>query len=251
MDLRLVKSTMSAAAGWIIIIALTIVATPPAHAAASGFQRMVLAPGCYVLAPGKDDDIVAYCLDQTLPAPASGSILSNAPASYGNAVVKVDGKSPMTLQDALARHLLQIEGLGDHLRVRIRSLAPNELEICINAPTIVMGNGQYYTGDLAQMYDQIVRVIGPPGGDVGKDAANDEAAELESRVKLQQKLWNAVRQYDENAAKAADQEIYDELSRRIFFDMPDHPDAAGAPRAAPNRSKCVGQSDSVEVCIDR
>ncbi len=50
---------------------------------------MVLAPGCYVLSPGKDDDVIAYCLDQTLPAPASGAILSDAPASFGDTVVRL------------------------------------------------------------------------------------------------------------------------------------------------------------------
>lgn len=208
---------------------------------------MVLAPGCYALSPGKDDDVVAYCLDQTLPAPASGAILSDAPASFGDTVVKVDGGPSIPLQVALARRLIQIEGLGDHLRVRIKNLSQNELEICIKTPTVVMGNGEYYTGDLAKMYDQIVRIVRPPGG----AARDDEGADLEMRAKLQQKLWNAVKQFDETAAKAADQEIYDELSRRIFFDNPSLLDSAGLPRSAPNRSRCVGQSDSVEVCIDK
>lgn len=207
----------------------------------------MLGPGCYALSPGKDDDVVAYCLDQTLPAPASGAILSDAPASFGDTVVKVDGGPSIPLQVALARRLIQIEGLGDHLRVRIKNLSQNELEICIKTPTVVMGNGEYYTGDLAKMYDQIVRIVRPPGGAV----RDDEGADLEMRAKLQQKLWNAVKQFDETAAKAADQEIYDELSRRIFFDNPSLLDSAGLPRSAPNRSRCVGQSDSVEVCIDK
>lgn len=203
------------------------------------------------MSPGKDDDVIAYCLDQTLPAPASGSILSDAPASFGDTVVKVDGGPSIPLQVALARHVIQIEGLGDHLRVRIKNLSQNELEICIKAPTVVMGNGEYYTGDLAKMYDQIVRIVRPPGGVAGGAVRDDEGADLETRARLQQKLWNAVKQFDETAAKAADQEIYDELSRRIFFDNPYLLDSAGPPRSAPNRSRCVGQSDSVEVCIDK
>ncbi len=212
---------------------------------------MVLAPGCYALSPGIDDDVIAYCLDQTLPAPASGAMLSDAPASFGDTVVKVDGGPSIPLQAALERHLIQIGGLGDHLRVRIKYLSQNGLEICIKTPTVVMGNGEYYTGDLAKMYDQIVPIVRPPGGLAGGAVRDDARADLETRSKLQQKLWNAVKQFDETAAKAADQEIYDELSRRIFFDNPVLLDSAGLPRSAPNRSRCVGQSDSVEVCIDK
>jgi hypothetical protein len=201
---------------------------------------MVMAPGCYTLAPGDYDDVSAFCLDQSRAPPASGAILGNAPPTLGAAVLKVEGRSPITLQSALAQNMIQLEGLGDDLHVRIRNLTNTRLEICIDAPTVVMENGDSYTGDLAKVYGQIVRILKPSAGDTGQSGKSDSASERDARAKTQAKLWTAVNAADEAEAK--------EKGRTM---LPGPFDTSGESAPAwyfPNKSKCTGGTSSVEVC---
>jgi hypothetical protein len=233
-----------AAIGASVVVLMTTLAAPGGRAAmagsTAGSQRMVMAPGCHVLAPGKYDDVSAFCLDQSRAPPASGAILANAPPTLGAAVLKVEGGPPIALQSALARHMIQFEGLGDDLHVRIRNLTDKRLEICIDAPTVVTENGDSYTGDLTKAYGQIVRILEPSAGDAGRGGESKSAAERDARAKTQEQLWSAV--------NAADQAEAKEPGRTV---LPGPLDSSGESAPAwyfPNKSKCTGGTTSVEVC---
>ncbi len=231
--------------GLVLAGMLTLAAAAPAPAAAAGFQRMVIAPGCYALAPGKSLEVPAYCLDQSMAPPASGAILANAPQSFGATLVKTAAGGGLTLQAALEQHLLQVEGAGSDARVSLRNLTESPLEICVTTPTVIMANGNYAIGDLPKLYEQIVGILAPAGPAAKEVAPNAEEKQLDEHARRQQALWDAV-----NAAnnRNAEEEAYRALSHRILFGTVDEPGAAGASGSAPGRSKCSGQSNSVEIC---
>ena len=229
---------------WLAVVALATLAAVPGWASMAGStigsQRMIVAPGCYVLSPGKYDDVSAFCLDQSRSAPVSGAVLSNAPPALGEAVVKSNDGTRMTLQSALAQNMIQLEGIGDDLHVRIRNLTDTQLEICINAPTVVMESGDSYTGDLTKIYAQIVAIFQPAAGKTAGTAEAGAASERDARAKKQEKLWNAVNAVDEAEAK--------EMNRAMSPDPFDARDSSAPTWYFPRKSKCTGQTGSVEVC---
>jgi len=228
---------------WLAVIVLTTAVSQGLAAMAGstiGSQRMVMAPGCYVLRPGKYDDVSAFCLDQSRSAPSSGAVLSNAPPGLGDAVIKAKDGSRVTLQSALAQNMIQLEGLGDDLHVRIRNLTGMQLEICINAPTVVMESGNSYSGDLAKIYGQILEILLPAAGKTASTADAGTPSERDTRTKTQAKLWSAVNAADEAEAK--------ELDRAMSPSPFDARDSAVPTWYFPRKSKCTGQTSSVEVC---
>ncbi len=223
----------------IALIVLTLLAAATGRAEAAASQRMVIPPGCYSLSPGDHYDVPAYCLDQTFSPPPSGADLSYAPASFGDAAVLVQGGVPLTLQAALQQHLVAVEGLGDHRRVRLRNLGAEKIQICIRAPTVVMGNGDYYTGDLPRVYDDIAKMLAPaPAGATASSPT--EEMDREAHDKLQRRLWAAV-----NSAKAKSEEDRREPDAvRATYPKP----AERLPAVAPDPSKCADQTSGVAVC---
>jgi hypothetical protein len=206
-----------------VVLAGTAAAEPPP------FQRMVIAPGCYVLAPGKSFDVDAYCLDEARQAPASGALLAKAPDALGDTVVKLGDGSVVGLKAALARYAVQIEGLGDFSRVRIKNLTGDRLEICINSPTVVMADDGTTTGDLSRIYDRIRRIL---AAQPATRQSDQDAHDAKQRA-----LWQ------EAAEEAAKAERGEERART---------GSSAAPRPrSPDPAKCVGRSDAVVVCSDQ
>jgi len=240
----LAGQALRAGMGVVMVALASSLVTPDSYAAmagsTAGSQRMVIGPGCHKLAPGGYDDVSAFCLDQSRAAPASGAILGSAPPTLGTAVVKVQDGAPVTLQSALSRHMIQLEGLGDDLHVRIRNLTDMQLEICIDAPTVVMENGDSYTGDLAKVYGQIVRILKPSPGDIAQSGKSDNASERDARAKTQAKLWTVVNAVDEAEAK--------EQGKTLPAGPFDTPGESAPAWYFPNKSKCTGGTSSVEVC---
>jgi hypothetical protein len=209
-----------------------VTATP----AAAESQRMILAPGCYNLTPGKYFDADAYCLDRAFAAPASGSLLGNAPAGLGQAQIQVNGGASFSLQEGLARHIVQIEGLGDHLQVRIRNLTADKVKICISSPAVVMAAEDGYTGDISKIYDQIVRVVTQHGGIDDQELHNSDSAKTESmHAELQQTLWDAI-------IAASQHELRRQpVSQRLR-------PSVELPQFTPNAAQCVGQPGDMQIC---
>src|SRR4051812_40317078 len=94
----------------LIVVAALVPALRPA--AAEPMQRMVVAPGCYEVAPGQTVDVEAYCLDQDRRAPPPGARLSETPKQLGEAIAVV-ASGTMPLATAIAQGALQIEGMGE------------------------------------------------------------------------------------------------------------------------------------------
>ena len=74
----------------LILLFLSLALAPAA--ADVPFQRMVLAPGCYVLGPHSFTDVSAFCLDEELPAPGHGVALASVPDALGDTFLTVNGK---------------------------------------------------------------------------------------------------------------------------------------------------------------
>jgi hypothetical protein len=229
---------MAAKFSRIAFLLLAVTAAGCGRAEAAATQRMIIPPGCYSLAPGDHYDVSAYCIDQSFAAPASGAVLGYAPASFGEAAVVIEGGIPLTLQAALEQHLIAIEGLGDHLRVRLKNLTAQKLQICIRAPTVVMGNGDYYSGDLPQIYDAIAKML-TPTKEVDPSAASTEDDNA-AHDKLQRRLWAVV--------KAAEEKIDAESRSRngaaAIYPKP----PATLPPVLADPSKCAAQTNGVTVC---
>lgn len=215
------------------------------------FQRMVIAPGCYVLAAGQSYDASAYCLDQFRTVPPSGAILAYAPAALGDAAVKVGAEAPIPLPAALAKRLIQLEGLGDARHVRIRNLTQGRVAICVRSPTIIMGNGEDDTGDLPKLYGRISRILARPDGNPHRTASEASTADQSAHDRRQQNLWNYIDDINRKAASQADEAEYEELSHRLFFGPILPPKGALPPIAVPGVSKCSDRTDSVVVCLTR
>ncbi|HLI11514.1 MAG TPA: hypothetical protein VKY65_07930 [Alphaproteobacteria bacterium] len=227
-----------AAMGWLAALVWALLLAAPARADTSGMQRMILAAGCYDLPPAASCDAAAFCLDQARAAPPAGSRLATAPAGFGKAVVKVNGGAPLSLQAALDRHLVSIEGLGEHLRLRLRNLTHDRIAICFTAPMVVMGNGETYTGDLPATYDRMVKLLAAPSAAAaaGSTADSVEAA----RARLQQRLWDVVNDADAKANEA--------LSRQIFEGTLYAPPTSPPPVVMPNSARCADRMAAAVVC---
>jgi hypothetical protein len=221
---------------------LALVLSMTGAADAAGMQRMVLAPGCYRLAAGKYDDVSAYCLDQSREAPRSGSILSSAPAGLGDTVIKAADGTPIALATALARHIVQIEGLGNQFQLRVRNLTDHSVEICVNGPSVVMGNGETYTGDVAQIYPQIAHLVASPGKQPAGRARDGADSIPPAHADLQQKLWEMVDKVETAEDKAWLQK--NAVAPELRLPLPK------APVVAPGQSECVGQASSLTICVE-
>lgn len=216
------------------IVVLAVVASLPMPAAGAGLQRMVLAPaGCFVLAPGGYSDAAAYCLDQSRAPPPEGAILSNVSASLDRATVRSGGTASLTLAQALAQQVVRIEGRGNDQRLRLRNLTDRTVEICIGAPTVVMGNGETDTKDLDRIRGEIAQLL----------AHVPDPSDARAQAATQLKLWDLVNKTDqeENAA----------LTR----DLVPLPLLTHAPKpavSAPGRGKCAAGpvGADVKLCID-
>jgi|GEM_PF-3928874 hypothetical protein len=217
----------------IVVLLLALLSIGAAPAATKPFQRIVLAPGCYVLTPGGTYDVSAYCLDESMPAPAPGTVLASAPESLGQTVIKFGG-TITSLPTAMQRGLISLEGLGggDYFHIRVHNLSPNRIEICVTSPTVLLGDEGYPTADLKKIYPQLTAILTGNGGSA-PDSGNQE---LETHIKLQKQIWAAI-----DAAKApadrrdgADWSPYDERAARAVSDGKD----------------CTGPPDTVVLCTE-
>ena len=220
------------------ILVLLAVAAGGHGAPAAEIQRMAVAPGCYVLAPGQFYDVSAYCLDQSRAPPPLGAILSYVPADFDAAAIKPAGGAPMTLSEALTRGVVRIEGLGNRDRLRIANLTGGTVEICVTGPTVLIGNGETYAGDLEKIRGRLAGLLGS-GGKAGADPGNGGAGPKTS-ANVQRKLWDAV-----NAADRAETEELSHLFPVAPFALPD-----ALPAAMSARTKCVGDATSAKVCLE-
>jgi hypothetical protein len=225
-----------------LIILLTALIGVSASAVASTMQRMVMAPGCFVLSPRGFEDVSAYCLDQAREPPRWGAILSNVSTSLDHAVIKSADGSPVTLSQALAQRAVQIEGLGNRMQLRVRNLSDKTVEICIDGPTVVMGNGETDTSDLDKVRDEIGRLIAAGHSRSTGAESDNEGANGNGHAAIQQKLWNAVNKVDREGDV--------QLTPDIFFGPLLSPSAKEPASTVPRRARCVGRIDSVEVCLE-
>jgi hypothetical protein len=232
--------TVCSLIGGFTFLLLTMIVAAQGQAAPAPFQRMVLAPGCYVLAPGGFYDVSAFCLDEGVPAPAPGTRLGSVPDSLGDTFIKMSDQSVVGLQAALETHLIRMEGLGgqNYFRVRVKNLTGHKLEICINAPTVVMGDEGYPTADLKKTYAQLVRVL-PRASDAdhSKDQDSDNQ-DLETHLKLQKTIWDILE-------KSRDPEEKD------LNNTENSSTSATSHKGSPSSKNCVGRSDSTMLCADK
>jgi hypothetical protein len=216
----------------ILIVLLALLSIGAATPTAKPFQRLVLAPGCYALTPGGIYDVSAYCLDESMPAPAPGTVLVGAPGSLGQTVVK-SGGVVTSLPAAMRRGLISLEGLGgaDYLHVRVRNLSSDRIEICVTSPTILLGDEGYPTADLKKIYPQLAGILTQTGGTASVSGNQD----LETHLKIQERIWAAV------AALQADRrdDPYGSSS------------ANGTKRAIADDKECAGPPGTVIVCPER
>ena len=239
------KAISSALFCRVLALLLATLSAGAALAITPGFQRMVIAPGCYALAPGQSVEVPAYCLDQDMAPPPQGAILPNAPSKFGTALVKIAAGGALSIQAALDQHLLQVEGAGNDAHVRLRNLTSSRLELCIGSPPVVMANGDYASGDLAKLYQRIARILAPAGAAA---EGNDEKTKA-LHAERQQALWQAV---NEAADKNAEEDAYKALSQRILFGTAGSTEggtgSAAASGSAPTRARCSSESNGIEIC---
>jgi len=210
----------------IVLVAL-LAGGAPDIAVASDMQRMLLAPAaCRALTPGATADDNAYCLDQTRRPPVEGAILASVPAAFDKARVEIAGAGPMSLSQALARHLIEIEGGGSDRLLRLRNTSAETVEICIDGPTVVMGNGEAATRDIAALHDTISRLVAHSG------KAGDERAHADT----QRKLWEAV-----SAAQAAERQ---QAAAELLTPTPSRVPAG---TSGSSRAKCASGSETADV----
>ena len=172
-----------------MLLALLMVAAAAPGGPGKPFQRVVLAPGCYVIAPGGFYDVSAYCLDESMQAPAPGTELASAPETMGKTVIKI-GSAVSSLQAAMQHGTIRLEGLGggDYFHVRVRNLSAGKIEICVTSPTVVLGDEGYPTEDLKKILPQIAEVMTQAGG----TAQSGGTADLETHLKIQKRIWEVM-----------------------------------------------------------
>ena len=216
----------------LFLLALLSIAAAPV--ATQPFQRLVLAPGCYVLTPGGSYDVSAYCLDESMQAPAPGTVLASAPDQLGQTVIKF-GSSVTSLPTAMQRGLIRLEGLGggDYFHIRVRNLSPDRIEICVTSPTVLLGDESYPTADLKKIYPQLASILTQAGG--AAPASGNQ--ELETHLKLQKQIWAAI------AAASPPTDRRDGKDGSAS--------ALGADRAVSDARTCTGPSDTIVICTEK
>jgi len=215
----------------IIVVLLALLSLGAAPGTSKPFQRIVLAPGCYTIAPGGTYDVSAYCLDETMEAPAPGTSLASVPATLGQTVIK-SGAAITSLQTAMQRGMIRLEGLGgaDYFHVRVRNLSAGKIEICVTSPTVLLGDEGYPTADLKKVYRQLADILTQAGGTAQSSGNQD----LETHIKVQKQIWDAMA-----AAKPKDE-------RPVYGDWP--PEPQGADRGVSGGQDCAGPPNTVVVC---
>jgi hypothetical protein len=188
---------------------------------AEPLQRMVVAPGCYDLAPGKSADVSAYCLDEGRRAPPHGALLTQAPPTLGDAVVR-RGAEALALAAAIADGWLLVEGLGEFSQLRLRNVSGVPVTVCFRQPTVVMA-GDGAAGRLETGYERIKALI------AGAAATTDS----ERRSLTQRALWDLVDRVEERDAATPGRE------------------ATEARRPAPPVRRCSGDAGSTVACLER
>jgi hypothetical protein len=216
-----------------LIVLLAALGGGPATVFASDMQRMVLAPAsCRALPAGGTVEASAYCLDQSRLPPAEGAILASVPAGLENARVLIAGAPPLSLSAALARHVLEIEGSDSDDRLQLKNTGALPVEICIDGPTVVMGNGEGDARDLAALRGEIARLLSqaPP------------TADEHAHAQTQQRLWEAV-----NAAQAAARR---QSARELL--APALAPAGTSGTSGSSRKKCArgAEAADVKLCVD-
>jgi hypothetical protein len=173
----------------VLLLALLSVAAAAPGGPGKPFQRVVLAPGCYVIAPGGFYDVSAYCLDEDMQAPAPGTELASAPDTMGKTVIKI-GNAVSSLQAALQHGTIRLEGLGggDYFHVRVRNLSAGKIEICVTSPTVLLGDEGYPTVDLKKVYAQVAAIL----TQAGATAQSSGTADLEQHIKIQKRIWEVM-----------------------------------------------------------
>jgi hypothetical protein len=156
-------------------------------------QRMLIGAGCYSLTPHGRAQVDAYCLDQSGSAPPQGAILGTAPPALGEATIMVDGEN-LSLQAALAHHVLRIEGTDTPDRLALVNTTGEALSFCVRRPVVVMGNGVGYSADLERIYGQIVDLLKREG----QEAAPRGDAKVDVHAQVQRRVWDLVNEVDEH-----------------------------------------------------
>ncbi|HWK47053.1 MAG TPA: hypothetical protein VNT30_20190 [Stellaceae bacterium] len=189
---------------WLIPLAamsLIFVATVPsaAEAAVHKYQRMVIAPGIYGLRPGGSSDAEAFCLDEALAAPIPGVALSRVEAEALDATVTVADASPITLQSAIDRHIIAVEGLGglDFAHIRLKNLLPDRaVKVEVKAASVLAENDDYPMADARKFTPALRDIVRP------QLARREEEAD-EHKV-VQQRVWTAFNAQTDAAFAEAD-----------------------------------------------
>jgi hypothetical protein len=214
----------------ILIMSLAVAAGAGSPAVASDLQRMLLAPsGCFVIAPDGSVDAAAYCLDQSRAPPPEGAILASVPSSLDRTTVSGAGAPSLTLAQAVAQHVVRIEGLGEDRELRLKNLTGHAVTICIGAPTVVMGNGETEARDLERVQGEIARLL----------AQHPAPSDAQAHSTTQLELWDLVKKADdeENAA----------FARGL---APPRPQRAAKPAAGRSASqKCTAGSGGADVTL--
>lgn len=216
---------------------LILLASSSAFAAAS--QRLMLAAGCYVLRPGGAQEAIAYCLDESLPAPAAGVTLTAAPAEFVQTAVRVDGGTPITLQAALDARIVSLEGVGETPGVKFRNLTRQTVEICITGPTVVSERGNIRAADLAVKYSEVASLV----------ARTEPPRDQRTQMRLQRQVWETIRQIDN---KIADERAAAAVERSMGRLLPRPAPPAQAPPAEPRRPvACDPRASVLTACLER
>ena len=202
---------------------------------ASDMQRMLLSPGCYRIAANSAEDVSAYCLDQSRAAPSSGALLADSSTALGATVIKLASGKSVGLAEAIRRHLVQIEGLGNQYQLRLRNLTGEPIELCVIGPTVVMGNGETYVGDLSRIRARIEKLVA-----TGTASGPSSAAGSDPHAQIQEKIWEEVAR--------SEREENDDLSRAILLG-PVFP-MKQAPPVVVRGSKCATETTRSEVCFE-
>jgi hypothetical protein len=168
----------------LIIVCVAGLAYP---ASARPLQRMLLTAGCYDLRPGVMTDASAYCLDEERRAPPHGSLLTQAPAQLGDAIVR-SGEQTVSLSAAIENGWLLIEGMGEFSTARLRNVSTVALTVCIRQLTVVMA-ADGSAGSLTAVYDPVKELASQYRG----------AADDGTRTAVQGKLWSLVHRAEQTS----------------------------------------------------
>jgi hypothetical protein len=216
---------------FVLLLALLMVAASAPGGPGKPFQRVVLAPGCYVIAPGGFYDVSAYCLDESMQAPAAGTVIAAAPETMGKTVIKI-GSAVTSLQTAMQHGTIRLEGLGgaDYFHIRVRNLSAGKIEICVTSPTVLLGDEGYPTEDLKKVYREIADIMTQAGGTAQTGGSSD----LETHLKIQKRIWEVMATVRPKADAKDDG----------AWPAP----AEGSKRGVTSPTECAGPPNSIVVC---